>query len=151
MTKWIVGCDHAALDLKNKVKAALEQKGLDVKDVGVFSDAPSNYALIADTFCEHFLKEENAKGVLLCGSGIGISIRANRYRHVRAALVHDTATAELSRKHNDANVLCMGSRTIPQDVAMACLERFLTSEFEGGRHTERVQALDAPLKIQHEG
>jgi len=140
-----IASDHGGFELKNELKRDLMDKGYTVLDLGSDSldsvDYPDfGYALAGA------MKEGKAKrGVLICGSGIGISIAANRDPGIRAALVHDALTAKLSRQHNDANVVCFGGRTIGPEVARDCLNIFLETEFEeGGRHTRRVDKLSDP-------
>jgi ribose 5-phosphate isomerase B len=140
-----IASDHGGFDLKNELKRDLMESGYTVLDLGSDSlesvDYPDfGYALSGA------MKEGKAKrGVLICGSGIGISIAANRDPEIRAALVHDALGAKLSRQHNDANVVCFGGRTIGPEVARDCLKIFLETEFEeGGRHTRRVNKLSDP-------
>ena len=139
-----IASDHAGFELKNELKNDLMGRGFTVLDLGADSlesvDYPDfGYALAGA------MKEGKAKrGVLVCGSGIGISIAANRHPEIRAALVHDALGARMSRLHNDANVICFGGRTVGADVALDCLKIFLETEFEGGRHSPRVDKLSDP-------
>ena len=139
-----IASDHGGFELKAELKKDLMDKGYTVLDLGSDSlesvDYPDfGYALAGA------MKEGKAKrGVLICGSGIGISISANRYTDVRAALVHDALGAKLSRQHNDANVICFGGRMIGPELALDCLNIFLSTEFEGGRHARRVDKLSNP-------
>ena len=139
-----IASDHAGFDLKNKLKQDLMDLGFTVLDLGAENlesvDYPDfGYALAGA------MKEGKAKrGVLVCGSGIGISIAANRHSDIRAALVHDALGARMSRLHNDANVICFGGRMVGPDVARDCLKIFLNTEFEGGRHSRRVDKLSDP-------
>ena len=140
-----IASDHAGFMLKNELKQDLMDMNFTVLDLGVESlksvDYPDfGYALAGA------MKEGKAKrGVLVCGSGIGISIAANRHSEIRAALVHDALSARLSRQHNDANVVCFGGRTIGPEVARDCLKIFLETDFEeGGRHSRRVDNLSDP-------
>ncbi len=139
----VVGSDHAGLQLKDRLKQHAERLGLRVEDVGTQSgdsvDYPDYGAKVGRRVVE--LAAEGALGLAVCGSGIGISIAANKVRGVRAALCHDVTSARLSREHNDANVLCLGERLIGVAVAEACLETFLSTEFAGGRHARRVEKL----------
>ena len=140
-----IASDHAGLGLKSELKKDLIDLGFSVLDLGADSlesvDYPDfGYALAGA------MKEGKAKrGVLICGSGIGISIAANRDSEIRAALVHDALGARLARQHNDANVVCFGGRTIGPEVARDCLKVFLETDFEdGGRHSRRVDKLSDP-------
>jgi len=139
-----IASDHAGYELKSELKKDLMDLGFTVLDLGANSlesvDYPDfGYALAGA------MKEGKAKrGVLVCGSGIGISMAANRHKEIRAALVHDSLGARMSRLHNDANVICFGGRMIGADVARDCLKVFLDTEFEGGRHSRRVDKLSDP-------
>jgi ribose 5-phosphate isomerase B len=137
--------DHAGFELKRILKDELEQMGRLVVDLGVSGMDPVDYPDFGYAMA-HALREGRVhKGVLICGSGIGISIAANRYPEVRAALVHDALGARVARQHNDANVICFGGRMIGADVARDCLRVFLSTEFEGGRHCRRIEKLSNPL------
>ncbi|WP_337995542.1 ribose 5-phosphate isomerase B [Oleispirillum naphthae] len=130
--------DHGGVALKDVLKAALEADGRTVLDLGTEGTASVDYPVFAARMAEALAKGEAACGVLICGTGIGISIAANRFAHVRAALVHDAFGARLCRQHNDANVIAFGGRTIGEEVAKDCLRVFLSTPFEGGRHERRV-------------
>lgn len=135
--------DHGGLDLKNALIEKLKKDGYEVLDLGTNThdsvDYPDYAALMAKT-----IKEGKAeRGILTCGTGIGISIAANRFPHIRAALVHDAFGARLCRQHNNANVLVMGGRTTGIEVAFECVDIFLKTEFEGGRHANRVNKLSS--------
>lgn len=136
-----LAADHAGFELKNTLKAVLEARGLPVLDLGADGDGPVDYPDMADALAVALADGRAAQGVLVCGTGVGISIAANRHRHLRAALCHDVVTARLARQHNDANVLALGARTMTVEQARACLETFLDTEFEGGRHQRRVDKL----------
>lgn len=139
-----IACDHGAFDLKQHLKGYMESKGLTVLDLGVTNTDSVDYPEYGYAMA-HALKDGKAqRGILLCGSGIGISIAANRYPEVRAALVHDVTGARLCREHNDANVLCFGGRMIGSDLAEECINTFLDTDFEGGRHQRRVDKLSNP-------
>ena len=139
----IIGSDHAGYDLKEVCKAHLLQSGEhQVTDVGVFSRDSSDYPRIGKEVAGAIGRGEYDRGVLVCGSGIGMSITANRFRRVRAALCHDVYSAKMSRLHNDANVLAMGGRIVGPGVALEILEVFLKTEFEGGRHKKRLDLID---------
>lgn len=136
-----IACDHAGLGLKTELAAALAAGGHSVVDLGTNSADRVDYPDFADALATALLDGRAGRGVLICGTGIGISIAANRHRHVRAALCHDTTTARLCREHNDANVLVLGARTTGIEVAKDCLAVFLSTAFEGGRHAGRVAKL----------
>ena len=136
--------DHAGFELKRVIKDELEQMALPVIDLGVSGTDPADYPDFGYAMA-HALREGRVhRGVLICGSGIGISIAANRFPEVRAALVHDAIGARLARRHNDANVICFGGRMISAEVARDCLQVFLSTEFEGGHHCRRVEKLSNP-------
>jgi ribose 5-phosphate isomerase B len=139
----IIGSDHAGYDLKEVCKAQLLKSGEHrVTDVGVFNRDSSDYPRIGKEVAGAVGRGEYDRGVLVCGSGIGMSITANRFRRVRAALCHDVYSAKMSRLHNDANVLAMGGRIVGPGVALEILEVFLKTEFEGGRHKKRLDLID---------
>lgn len=139
--KIAIASDHAGFELKTQLKQELERLGFDALDLGTDGPASVDYPDFALKMANTLKAGTVTRGVLVCGSGIGISIAANRHAHVRAALCHDHLTAKLSRQHNDANVMCVGSRMIGPDVARDCLQVFLGTEFEGGRHQNRVAKL----------
>lgn len=138
-----MACDHGGLALKTALKAALLESGTEVLDLGVNDAASVDYPDYADALAAAIADGRASRGVLVCGSGIGISIAANRHAHIRAALVHDAYGARMSRLHNDANVIVFGGRTIGDEVAKDCLEIFLATPFEGGRHQRRVDKMGA--------
>jgi len=139
----VIGSDHAGYDLKEVVKAFLEQSpGYKVKDIGVFSRESADYPKIAHQVAEAVGGGEYERGILVCGSGIGMSITANRHQGVRAALCLDLYTAKMSRLHNDANVLAMGGRILGPGLALEIVDTFLKTPFEGGRHGSRVGQMD---------
>ena len=136
-----VASDHAGFDLKELLKRDLQQAGHDVLDLGTNSTASVDYPDFGRAMGEAIASGRAARGVLVCGTGIGISIAANRNPKVRAALVHDETSARLSREHNNANVVAFGQRLIGTETARAALKVFLNTEFEGGRHAGRVAKL----------
>ena len=136
-----IASDHAGLELKGTVKAELEAMGHKVLDLGTDGPESVDYPTFADALAEALRDGRAGRGVLVCGTGIGISIAANRHRHVRAALCHDSASARLARAHNDANVLALGARLIGIETARDCVRAFFTTAFEGGRHVRRVAKL----------
>lgn len=141
MTTLVIASDHAGFELKAVIKLGLEKNGHKAIDLGPNEASSVDYPDMADKLAGALLDGLADKGVLICGTGIGIGIAANRHRHVRAALCHDVTTARLAREHNDANVLCLGARVIGSEVALDSVEAFLGTPFEGGRHQRRVDKL----------
>jgi len=135
--KYFIASDHAGKILRGYAKKLLEDKGVTVVDLGCEEDRV-DYPDFANKLCEAVLSNEGSKGVLICGSGIGMSMAANRHKGIRAALCHDSYTATAARAHNDANVLCMGERAIGFGVVESIIEAWLKAEFEGGRHADRI-------------
>jgi ribose 5-phosphate isomerase B len=136
-----IASDHAGFELKQMLKDDIAKLGFEVKDLGPVDTQSVDYPDFANALAEWMIKDKDSKGVLICGSGIGMSIAANRYRHVRAALCEESTSAVLARKHNNANVLCLGARLVGSEVAKDCVKAFLTTAFEGGRHEGRVAKL----------
>jgi ribose 5-phosphate isomerase B len=136
-----VASDHAGFDLKEILKRDLQEAGLEVLDLGTHSTASVDYPDFGRAMAETIAAGKVERGVLVCGTGIGISIAANRNPKVRAAIVHDVTSARLTREHNDANVIAFGQRLIGTEVAREALKVFLKTPFEGGRHTNRVAKL----------
>lgn len=139
-----IASDHAGVALKSLLKKDLSDTGYAVLDLGTEGSQSVDYPDFADKLALAIREGRAQRGVLVCGSGVGISIAANRHSEVRAALVHDALGARMSRQHNDANVICFGGRMIGEEVARDCLKVFLTTEFEGGRHAARVAKLSPP-------
>lgn len=137
-----IAADHAGYELKEKLVGVLRDLGYDPQDLGTHSADASDYPDYARPVAAAVSGGEARRGVLLCGSGIGMDIVANRYPKVRAALVWDPQIAELSRKHNDANVLVLPARFISEDTGVEILKRWLATDFEGGRHQRRVEKID---------
>jgi len=143
----VVGSDHAGFPLKARLKAALLAEGYAVTDVGTQDAATSvDYPDFARRAAAEVASGAARFGVLVCGTGIGISIAANRDPRIRCALVHDAALARLAREHNDANMIAFGGRFITPDAALEALHAFLAAKFEGGRHTKRVAKLGEQLE-----
>ena len=136
-----IASDHAGFELKELLAAELRAGGFAVLDLGVNDAASVDYPDYADRLADALARGPARRGVLVCGTGIGISIAANRHAHVRAALCHDATTARFAREHNDANVLALGARTTGVEVARDCLTTFLATAFAGGRHERRVAKL----------
>lgn len=141
--KWYAGSDHAGLALKRHLVAALRELGDDVVDVGTTDEASVDYAQFGAEVGRRVAADPHARGLVVCGSGIGISISANKVPGVRCALVHDSFTAEMARAHNDANVIALGARVVGVGVAETALGMFRRTAFEGGRHQRRVDQLTA--------
>ncbi|PIE89177.1 MAG: ribose 5-phosphate isomerase B [Acidobacteria bacterium] len=138
-----IGSDHAGFSLKEVLGRYLEDLGYDVLDQGCFSLKSVDYPEYAAKVGVVVGSGEAEFGVLVCGTGIGISIAANKVKGIRAALCHNSYEAEMARRHNDANVLCMGSRTLGEGVALHTLKHFLDTRFEGDRHSRRVKQISA--------
>lgn len=136
-----IASDHAGLELKSVLVKELETAGLHVLDLGTHSAESVDYPDYADLLAAALAEGKAARGILICGSGIGISIAANRHRHIRAALCHDATSARFCRLHNDANVIALGARLIGVEVAKDAVTTFLNTEFENGRHAKRVAKL----------
>jgi ribose 5-phosphate isomerase B len=141
MARWFVGSDHAGLALKRHLLTVLARWGDDVEDLGAFDDSSVDYPAYGAEVGKRVAATSGAKGLVVCGSGIGISIAANKIRGVRCALVQDPYSAQMSRAHNDCNVIAMGGRTIGPGMAEAALRAFRDTVFEGGRHQRRVDQL----------
>ena len=138
-----IASDHAGVALKAVLVDELSALGYTVEDLGADGPESVDYPDYGRALAEVIESGAAPRGVLICGTGIGISIAANRYKSVRAAVCHDTVSTRLSRQHNDANVLALGARLIGEEVAKDCLRTFLSTEFEGGRHARRVAKLGA--------
>ena len=137
-----IASDHAGFEMKQKVAVELARLGYSVQDLGAATAEPSDYPDFAHPLAKEVSTGEAKRGVILCGSGIGADIVANRYPNVRAALAWKPEIAELSRRHNDSNVLVIPARFVSDEEAMEMLKRWLNTEFEGGRHARRVQKID---------
>ena len=141
--KIVMGSDHAGYNLKLKVKAHLESRGFEVMDVGTNSPESCNYTIYAHALCEAIQKGEAPLGILVCGTGIGMSMAANKHKGIRAACCENTFSARMTRMHNNANVLCFGERVIGYGLACDIVDQFVDTEFEGGRHQARVDDINA--------
>jgi ribose 5-phosphate isomerase B len=139
--KIIIGSDHAGFEAKQKLIAALKHAGHSVVDAGTDSPEPCDYPDFAAQVARAVASQEAQRGILLCGTGIGMAMAANKVPGVRAAVVTNEFTAEMSRRHNDANILCMGARVLPVPKLEELAKIFLASEFEGGRHAGRVDKI----------
>ena len=141
--KWYAGSDHAGLVLKKHLVAVLREQGDEVVDIGTADDKSVDYPDFGAEVGRKVAADPAAKGLIVCGTGIGISIAANKVPGVRAALVHDSFTAEMARAHNDANVIALGARVVGPGVAEHALATFKKTAFEGGRHQRRVELITA--------
>ena len=140
--KIIIGSDHAGFTLKTQIKSLLEKMGYTVEDAGCHTDDSVDYPIYGKAVSASVSDGRFSKGILICGSGLGMSMIANRFTGVRAALCNDLFSAALSRRHNDANLLVMGGRLIGGDLAEEIVRTWLTTEFDGGRHQLRIEQLD---------
>ncbi|MBU0993100.1 MAG: ribose 5-phosphate isomerase B [Proteobacteria bacterium] len=138
----IIGCDHAAFPLKEKIKSFLVDATIEVKDVGTFSEQSVNYAEYGMKVASKISRGEFTRGILLCGTGLGMSMVANRFPHVRAALCSDIFSAQMSRYHNDSNILVLGGRVIGETLAMELVRNWLETPFLGERHQDRLATFD---------
>ena len=138
-----IASDHGGLELKTNIATILSTT-IDVVDLGTADTSSVDYPDFADRLCKKVLETPNGIGILICGTGIGISIRANRHVGIRAALVTSDFMAEMAKAHNNANVLCLGGRTTSTEEAIAYIKRWLSTSFEGGRHQLRLDKLDRP-------
>ena len=140
--KFYIATDHAGLDLKNWTVEFLKEKGHEVVDIGPFSKDRVDYPDYAHKVASSVLEDAGTQGILICGSGIGMSMAANRHEGIRAALCHDAYTAMVARGHNDANILCFGERIVGLGVAESIINSWLESDFDGGRHCGRVEKIE---------
>jgi ribose 5-phosphate isomerase B len=138
----VIGCDHAAFEMKEKLKTYLLRQGHLIEDVGAYSTVSVDYPAYGKKVAELISKGQYARGILLCGTGLGMSMVANRFPGVRAALCHDLFGAAMSRKHNDANILVLGGRVTGETLAEEIVNVWLTTPFEGGRHQTRLNMFD---------
>lgn len=141
--KYYIATDHAGLELKDFTKELLLSKGFDVEDFSPKTADRVDYPDYAAKVAQALQQDSSAKGILICGTGIGMSISANKYHGIRAALAHDAYTAKMAREHNDANILCFGERVVGKGVVEDMLEAWLSHDFEGGRHANRVEKINA--------
>ena len=136
-----IGSDHGGYSLKQEVMKHLTEKGLEYKDFGTYTTDSCEYPVYGEAVARAVASGECEKGIVICGTGIGISIAANKVKGIRAALCGDCFSAEMTRRHNDANVLAMGERVLGPGLALKIVDTFLETEFEGGRHARRVELL----------
>ena len=136
-----IGCDHGGFDLKNKILKWLQDNGYDVKDFGIYENKSVDYPDIAEVVCKSITGGECDRGILICGTGIGISIAANKIKGIRAAVCGDIYSAAMTKRHNNANVITLGGRVVGEDVGIEIVKAWLTNEFEGGRHQNRIDKI----------
>ena len=140
--KIVIGCDHAAPDLKETVKKHILSLGHEICDVGTYNSESCHYPVYAHAACEKILCGECELGILICGTGIGMSIAANKHKGIRAACCSDTFSARLTREHNDANMLCFGARVVGEGLAIDLVDAFLSAKYlNNGNHVTRVAML----------
>jgi ribose 5-phosphate isomerase B len=140
--KFYVANDHAGFSIKSDVIKILKEKDCEIVDLGATSCERVDYPDFAHTLCEAVLKDNESFGILICGSGIGMSMAANRHKGIRAALCHDAYTAKMARAHNNANVLCFGERISGLGVIESMIDAWINESFEGGRHAARVKKIE---------
>ena len=136
----VLGSDHAGIMLKEQIKSYLLEEGYFILDKGCYTSESCDYPDIAELVCREI--NSDTKGILVCGTGIGMSIKANRYNHIRCGLCTNELMAEMTRRHNDANVLAIGARILDNDTSFKIITKFLNTEFEGGRHQKRIDKLN---------
>jgi ribose 5-phosphate isomerase B len=141
--KFYIGTDHAGIELKDWTVELLRSKGHEVEDFGPYTKDRVDYPDYAHKVATAVLEDSESQGILICGSGIGMSMAANRHAGIRAALCHDAYTAMVAREHNDANILCFGERIVGKGVAESIIDAWLANGFEGGRHVQRVKKIEA--------
>lgn len=140
--KIVIGSDHAGFELKEAVKAKLAADGYEVKDVGCYSNESVDYPTFGHAVGKAVVSGEADRGIAICGTGIGISIAANKVPGVRAGVCHSEWTAQMTKQHNDANVLCFGARVVDEATAFAMVDAWLNTEFEGGKHLRRINEIE---------
>lgn len=136
-----LGCDHGGFALKQSVKKYLDEKGLAYQDYGTYTEESCDYPVYGEAVAKAIVNGECDRGIIICGTGIGISIAANKVKGIRAAVCHNEFTAQMAREHNNAQILSMGARVLEEDLALRMVEIFLNTEFAGGRHENRVNKL----------
>ena len=142
-----IGCDHGVYKLKEEIKKYLEEKEIEYKDLGCINEERVDYPNIAQEVAKEVQAKKCEKGILICRSGIGMCITANKFKGIRCVLCHDEFTAKYSRLHNDGNILAIGADAVTENEAICILRMWLATEFEGGRHKERIKLIE---KIEDE-
>ena len=140
--KIAIASDHAGFEMKEFIASLLQKKNIDVLNLGTNNESSVDYPLYADKVAAHILAKKADFGILVCGTGIGISIAANRHKGIRAAVLYSDEVTILTRKHNNANIMVFGGRTMTKDDVARRIDLFLSTEFEGGRHQRRIDLLD---------
>lgn len=138
-----IGCDHGGFELKNRIEKHLEERGIEYKDFGTFDEKSCDYPDIAEKVCGAIVSGSSDKGILVCGTGIGMSIAANKIKGIRAAHVTDVYSAKMTKVHNNANVICLGGRVTGEELAFMIVDSWLDAEFAGGRHQNRIDKISA--------
>lgn len=139
--KIAIGCDHTAIDLKETIKKHLQDKGHEVEDVGTYSKESCDYPIYGFKVANKIKNGEAERGVLICGTGVGISLAANKVKGIRAVVCSEPYTAKMARMHNNAQIVAMGARVVSDGLATDIVDAFMNAEFEGGRHQRRVDIL----------
>ena len=142
MTQIAIGCDHVGFELKTHIIEHLQAKGYSIKDFGTHGTQRTDYPIFGRAVAEAVTNGECEKGILICGTGVGISIAANKVKGVRAVVCSEPYSALLSRQHNDTNILALGARVIGRDLALMTVDTWINGEFEGGRHQNRIDMLE---------
>ena len=141
MKKIFISSDHAGFKLKEEIKSHLSKKKISFKDIGPFNDDRVDYPDYAHKVAKKVKTNKNNVGILVCGSGMGMNIAANRHKNIRAAQCFNLKSTKLSRLHNDANIITLGSRLLTKKLAINCVNTFLNTKFEGGRHSKRIKKI----------
>ena len=139
----VIGSDHGGYELKEVMINYLKSIGKEVKDCGTFDGASVDYPDIAEEVCAEYKKGGYEFGILICGTGIGISIAANKIKGIRCALLNNEYSAKMTKRHNDSNIIAFGGRVVGPDIAIGMLEAYMSAEFEGGRHQKRIDKVSA--------
>ncbi len=138
-----IGCDHGGFELKNRIEKHLEERGIEYKDFGTFDEKSCDYPDIAKAVCESIVSGDTDRGILVCGTGIGMSMAANKIKGIRAAHLTDVYSAKMTKVHNNANVICLGGRVTGEELAYMIVDSWLDAEFAGGRHQARIDKISA--------
>ncbi len=138
-----VGCDQGGFELKNHIIKHLEELGVEYHDYGVYSEESVDYPDCAKPVCEAVISGKCERGILICGTGIGISIAANKYKGIRAALCSDVYSAKMAKEHNNAQIICLGGRVTGRELAFMIVDTWMNTEFAGGRHQRRIDKIHA--------
>ncbi len=145
--KYYIGADHAGIEIKAFVKELFEKKGHEVEDLGPYDKTRVDYPDFAAKVCEAVLENDESKGILICGTGLGMSMAANKFDGIRAALCHNVFSATMAREHNDANILCLGERVSGYGMVESIVDAWDSNKFAGGRHTQRVEKINMLSKM----